>query len=65
MSNPTDPAFPTKSDGTNTGLTKREYLSGEALKGLISNPESSQANKTDLANLAVVLADALLASLAA
>jgi hypothetical protein len=62
----------TSKDGTfyedhNAGLTKREYFAGLAMQGMLANSYSndfiqtlSQANRYDIAELAVEQADALI-----
>jgi hypothetical protein len=68
------PAFPTGIDEID-GMALRDYLAGEALKGLLANPGGPiQANgmtgwglvnckMEDVAGLAVAMADAMLAEL--
>lgn len=49
--------------GLSSGLTKREWLAGLAMQGLLANPECSQGFSA-IAQDAKIAADALLAELA-
>jgi hypothetical protein len=66
----TDPAYPAdpnKKDPTRDGLTKREYLAGCVMQGLLSNPRlpfTLPRRAQSYAAMSLELADALIAKLA-
>ena len=61
------PAFPNQGDGRGPthnydGMTLREYYAGQAMLGLLANPESSP-HPPDVSSFSVIQADALIAEL--
>lgn len=75
ITNENKPAFPISEEETDrieegvdiyTGLTKREYFAGQALQGLCVGKITSDIKSgqcVDIANEAVIIADALLKAL--
>lgn len=65
--NADEPAFPTQGNSAPGelvgGLTKREKFAETAMLGLLSNPNSDYPEIEELAEQAVMQADALLAAL--
>lgn len=65
---PHDPAFPQDNyfdeqlTGQIPGLTKREYFASLALQGLLASPKPLNGAE-DIADIAVMMADALIKSL--
>lgn len=74
MGNANDPAYPISPDGafsaSSTGLTKRELFAAMAMQGILSGPKDfdidgiPKTTASGYAEVAVSLADALLAELA-
>lgn len=66
MKNNGGPAFPCY-DGSGlscTGMSMRQYYAGQAMMGLLANPNNSKEFSHEIAEWAVMQADALLAELA-
>lgn len=57
-----DTAFPSAA-GETIGLTKREYFAAIALQGLLASDTTNHDKWTDIAESAVLSADALIAEL--
>jgi hypothetical protein len=67
MTKPDEPAFVGIFDNTLQyipGLTKREYFAGLAMQGLLAMTTNGDVTSKDVAALAVLDADALIAELA-
>ncbi len=50
-------------DYIQTGLTKREYFAGQAMQGLLANPELGNRDEKMLSIMSLTHADALLKAL--
>lgn len=61
MTDPNDPAFPNIID---PGLTKREYIATKAMQGILSHRlPNTEYHEKDVAAVATIFADALIAEL--
>ncbi len=63
MKNSNMPAMPIVDRARHEGLTKREHFAGLAMQGLVSNHNYVMGNEDSLSDLALTIADALLAEL--